>query len=67
MNAEAEGQKPTWAILRGRIAERKIPFYHLAPVIGLHPSKLSVLLSGRVEVPQEIAAKILRAVEAWPR
>lgn len=67
MSTDRAAETLTPAHIRAAIAWRHIRLYHLAPVVGLHPSRLSVLLSGRVEIPPDIAAKILRAVEEWPK
>ncbi len=57
---------PTAADLRAAIARRRLRLYHLAPVVRIHPSTLSLLLNGRRELPEDVALKILRAVEEWP-
>jgi plasmid maintenance system antidote protein VapI len=55
---------PSAADLRSAIARRNILIYHLAARIGLHPSRLSLILNERVPLTPDLAAKIMRAVES---
>jgi len=50
------------ADLRAEIARHRIAIYHLAAIVGLHPSHLGQVLSGRRPLSPELAARIQNAL-----
>jgi hypothetical protein len=54
---------PSAADLRAKIARRQLRLYQLAPEIGCHPSRLGILLTGRVPLPAPMASRIDAAIE----
>ena len=53
----------TPAELRSKIAVRNIPKYIIAARARIHPVRLSALLHGRTPVDQQLAERILRALD----
>ena len=53
---------PTPAELRARIAFAGIKRYKLAGLADIDPSRLSQYLNGHVPIPDDVAARILRAL-----
>jgi hypothetical protein len=52
----------TAADLRAEMARRQVAIYRLAPAVGLHPSHLGQVLSGRRPLTPELAERIERAL-----
>jgi hypothetical protein len=50
------------AELRAELARRQVVIYRLAPIVGLHPSHLGQVLSGRRPLSPELADRIRRAL-----
>jgi plasmid maintenance system antidote protein VapI len=46
------------AELRAELARRQVAIYRLAPIVGLHPSHLGQVLSGRRPLSPELADRI---------
>jgi plasmid maintenance system antidote protein VapI len=49
--------------LRRELAGERIERYVIAPMIPMHPGRLSRLLNGRSPLDQETAARILHAIK----
>src|SRR5437660_12612355 len=54
---------PTAADLRSLIARHRLQLYRLAPLVDLHPSRLSLVLNARVPLPRDLAETLLHAIE----
>jgi plasmid maintenance system antidote protein VapI len=50
------------AELRAEIARQRIAIYRLAPIVGLHPSHLGQVLSGRRPLSPDLAARLQSAL-----
>jgi antitoxin component HigA of HigAB toxin-antitoxin module len=46
------------------IAYHGLTLYRLAPAVGLHPSRLSLILHGRAPLYPDVAERLTRAIEA---
>lgn len=55
MNSNAED-------LRLEVVRRRMPLYHLAARVGCHPSRLGMVLNGRLPLRPDLAEKILAAL-----
>jgi len=49
--------------LRALLARRRVRLYEIAPEVGLHPSRLGMILNGRLPLTEEMGLKILQALE----
>lgn len=58
-----ERDTPSPAELRARAAFVGIKMYKLASAVDCHPSRLSQYLHGHVPLPDELAARIQRALD----
>jgi plasmid maintenance system antidote protein VapI len=58
---------PTAGDLRAALARAGVPLYRVAAVVGLHPSRRSGYMNGRMPVTADIAARLLAAIEAEQR
>jgi plasmid maintenance system antidote protein VapI len=54
----------TPADFRATIARYRLRVYHLASLIGLHPSRLSLILNERRPLTRDVAERLARAIEA---
>lgn len=54
---------PTAAELRGQIAVQRILIYELAPKVGLHPTRLGMLLNERAPLSPDVALRIQQAIQ----
>jgi hypothetical protein len=52
----------TAAELRAERARRQVRLYDLAPLVGLHPSHLGAMLSGRRPLPDAVAVRVAEAL-----
>ena len=55
---------PSAADLRALIGYHQLKIYRLAPLVDLHPSRLSLVLNGRVPLPRDLAERLVRVIEA---
>ena len=55
------------ADFRAAIARHKLRVYHLASLIGVHPSRLSLMLNERRPIPRDLAERLTRAIEEEAR
>ena len=62
MNQAAAAQIPSASDLREAIARKQLLRYQLAAKAGIHPARLSALLSGRVPLPDALATRIAEAI-----
>jgi len=53
----------TPADLRAEFARRRVRIYLVASKIGVHPSKLSLVLNERQPLPPELATRIAEALQ----
>jgi plasmid maintenance system antidote protein VapI len=53
----------TAADLRAKIAREQVAIYQIAARIELHPARLSLILNERAKFSQELAQRILDAIE----
>lgn len=54
----------TAADFRALIAYHRIRLYELAPSVGLHPSRLSLVLNERSPLTADLAERLRRAIES---
>jgi plasmid maintenance system antidote protein VapI len=57
----------TAADFRALIAYHALRIYEFAPVVGLHPSRLSLVLHGRAPLTADLAERLTRAIEEAAR
>jgi hypothetical protein len=53
----------TPADFRALIAFYDLKLYRLAPGVGLHPTRLSLVLHGRAPLHRDLAERLLRAIQ----
>jgi DNA-binding transcriptional regulator YdaS (Cro superfamily) len=56
----------THAELRAQVAFVGIKYYKLASLVDVHPSRLSQYLHGHLPIPNDVAARIRRALDGAP-
>lgn len=56
-------ERPTAQALRGRVAILRVRLYEMAPLVGLHPTRLGQALNERVAMSPELAGRIERALD----
>jgi plasmid maintenance system antidote protein VapI len=61
--APEDEQMPTAGDLRAQLARSQLRVYEIAPVVGLHPNRISALLNERSPLPADVALRIQRAIE----
>ena len=54
---------PTAAELHAELARQRILRYHIAPMVGVHPGILGQMLRGSVPLPDEVALRVVEALE----
>jgi hypothetical protein len=57
-------QAPSAADLRAAIARAQVKVFLVAARVGIHPVSLSRRLHGRIPLEQDLARRILAAIEA---
>ena len=50
------------ADFRGLIGRHRLRVYHLASLVGLHPSRLSLILNERAPLTRALADRLARAI-----
>jgi hypothetical protein len=53
----------TAADIRALIAYHRLRVYRLAPLVDLHPARLSLILNEHAPLSSDLAARLLRAIE----
>jgi plasmid maintenance system antidote protein VapI len=54
---------PTAADVRAALARHRIRLYVIAPLVGVHPSRLSLIVNERRPLPPDLAERLMRAIE----
>jgi plasmid maintenance system antidote protein VapI len=49
--------------IRAAIARYRLRIYHVASLVGLHPSRLSHVLNERAPLTPELAARLTKVIE----
>ena len=57
----------TAADFRAAIGRYRLKVYHLASLIGLHPSRLSLILNERAPLTRDLAERLTHAIEQEAR
>jgi len=55
---------PTAGDLRAALARSQLRVYQIAPVVGLHPNRISAVLNERAPLSADLAFKIQHAIAA---
>jgi plasmid maintenance system antidote protein VapI len=50
-------------VLRGKLAELRVPIFVVSARVGIHPRRVGEMLNGHRELTPEIAARLLQAIE----
>jgi plasmid maintenance system antidote protein VapI len=58
---------PSAADLRSLIARYQLQVYRLAALVGVHPSRLSLVLNERKPLPPLLARRLLKVIESEAR
>jgi plasmid maintenance system antidote protein VapI len=53
----------TAADFRAAIGRYRLKVYHLASLVGLHPSRLSLILNEKRPLTRDVAERLARAIE----
>jgi plasmid maintenance system antidote protein VapI len=54
---------PTPADLRALVARKRVHLYEIAPQVGINPTHIGRMLNGRVSMTDDIAQRIMAALE----
>lgn len=49
--------------LRAEIARRRVRVYRIAVRLGIHPSRVSLLINEKMPLTEDLAARVLRAIQ----
>jgi plasmid maintenance system antidote protein VapI len=52
----------TAAEIRAELARRQMTRYHLAALVQIHPSRLGMMINGKLPLPVAVAARISEAL-----
>lgn len=56
-------ERPLSDVIRGKLAELRVPIFVVSARIRIHPRRVGEMLNGHRELTPEIAARILQAIE----
>ena len=49
--------------VRVEIARRRIPIYKLSALVSVHPSRLSLIINGKIPMTPAIGARLMAALQ----